>query len=307
MLEHIVVGVDFSPESEVAVAQAMAVARCAGARLTLLHVGAIPDAPLGVPESMAATAAAYTQVVKQHLAEDRNALDELRERLIGQGVEVSHAVYDGFADTGIVEAAKELAADMIVVGTHGRTGLKRFFLGSVAERVVRLAEVPVLVARPGTREPAGGFEKILVPTDFSDSAEQALEVAQALAAEDATIHLLHAWQLPPMSTAYYAPIKAAEDLFADVRKSISASVDQTGEQLVERHIDGGANRTFESVEGAPAHAIQEAIAAHQPDVVVLGSRGRRGVSRFLLGSVAENTVRHAPCSVVVVHGTGAAD
>ncbi|HUH06089.1 MAG TPA: universal stress protein [Kofleriaceae bacterium] len=307
MLNHIVVGVDFSPESEAAVAQAMAVARRAGARLTLLHVGAVPDAPLGVPESMAATAAAYTQVVKQQLAEDRDALEALRERLLGQGVEVFHAVYDGFADTGIVEAAKELEADLIVVGTHGRTGLKRFILGSVAERVVRLASVPVLVARATDAPLAGGYAKLLVPTDFSASAEEALELAQALAAEDATIHLLHAWQLPPMSSASSAPVKAADDLFGEVRRSITNAVDETGEQLVDRHVDGGANLSFESVEGSPAHAIQEAIARHQPDVVVLGSHGRRGVTRLLLGSVAENTVRHAPCSVVVVHGTGAGD
>jgi nucleotide-binding universal stress UspA family protein len=301
MLEHIVVGVDFSPESEVAVAQAMSVARRAGARLTLLHVGAIPDAPLGVPESMAATAAAYTQVVKQHLAEDRSALDALRERLIGQGVEVFHAVYDGFADTGIVEAAEELEADLIVVGTHGRTGIKRFFLGSVAERVVRLAKIPVLVARAADGSSAGGFTNILVPTDFSTSAEAALELAQALAGEDAVIRLIHAWQLPAMSAAYMAPIKAAEDLFSDVRASIQASIEKTGEQIIEGHVDGGANMMFEAEEGAPSHVIQEAIARHQPDVVILGSHGRRGVTRLLLGSVAENTVRHAPCSVVVVH------
>ena len=302
MLSRIVVGVDFSPESDAAVAQAMAIARRSSASLVLLHVGAIPTAPDDLPKTMEATAAAYVDVVTERLDEDRAALEALRERLAGQGVEVSHAVYDGFAETGIVEAAEELHADLIVVGTHGRTGIKRFFLGSVAERAARLARVPILVARPGQRTPAEGLQNILVATDFSASAAGALVLAQALASEGAVIRVLHVWQLPPMSAARAAPPRGTSDPLADLHTSMAASVAQTGAEWVARHAGGGVRLIFEAAEGTPAHVIQEAIATHEPDVVLLGSHGRRAVTRFLLGSVAENTVRYAPCSVVVVHG-----
>lgn len=279
---------------------ALELARHVGAELVLVHVGVIPETPAGVPESMAATVTAYSQVVKDRLAEDRTALQALHEKLSGSGVEVSQAVIDGFPDTGLLDAAREVDGDVIVIGTHGRTGFKRFLLGSVAERVVRLSDRPVLVAR-GTHKPAGGYRKIVVPTDFSEGAREAATMACQLAAGDGIVHLLHTWQLPPMSGAFYAPVKAAEDLFRDVRQTLSKSAAANLETLAGELRTTGTKIEYSSIEGAPAHAIQEWIDANAPDLVVMGSHGRRGVRRFLLGSVAEVTVRHAACSVLVVH------
>jgi len=304
-IKKILVGVDFSPESEAAVRQALNIARHAGAEICLLHVGVIPEGPSGLPDAVAGTASAYTKVVREQLAEDRSALEELRERIAGQGCDVSHMVVDGFADTALVEAAGEIGADLIALGTHGRTGIKRFLLGSVAERVVRLAPCNVLVARAGNEAP-GGYRKILVPTDFSPTAARALDAGLAVAGPEATIDLLHCWQLPPLSGMYYAPVKAVDDVYDEVRKSIRASVDAAAEKLLEERAGSAAKLAFHAVEESPAHGIQEWIEAHQHDLVVTGSHGRRGVRRFLLGSVAESTVRHAPCSVLVVHG-GAAE
>jgi nucleotide-binding universal stress UspA family protein len=298
-IETIVVGVDFSDEAEAAVKQALELARHVGGKLTLLHVGVIPETPTGVPESMSSTATAYSRVVKERLEEDRDELEKLRGRISGQGVDVSHAVMDGFPDTGLVEAAKELGADVIVVGTHGRTGIKRFLLGSVAERVVRLSDSSVLVARSKSSS-SGGYKKVLVPTDFSDTSLRAISAATQLVAKDGEVHLLNCWQLPPMSGAYYAPVKAADDLFREVRETLAATASSKLDKLVEEY-GKDVNMTASELEGAAAHAIQEWIQENEPDLVVTGSHGRRGVRRFLLGSVAEMTVRHSPCSVLVVH------
>jgi nucleotide-binding universal stress UspA family protein len=303
-LKKILVGVDFSPESDAAVKQALNIARHTGAQIVLLHVGVIPEDPSGVPDSMAGTAAAYNKVVKDQLAEDRNQLEVLRERIDGQGCEVSHMVVDGFADTALVDAAGEVGADLIAVGTHGRTGIKRFLLGSVAERVVRLAPCSVLVARPAT-EAAGGYGKILVPTDFSPTADRALDAALTLAAPGAGIDLLHCWQLPPLAGVYYAPVKAVDDVYEGVRKSITESVEAASQELLARHRGADAKLGFHAVEESAAHGIQQWLEDHAYELVVTGSHGRRGVRRFLLGSVAESTVRHAPCSVLVVHGGNA--
>ncbi len=304
-MKKILVGVDFSAGSEVAIKQALRVARHTGAELCLLHVGVIPEQPVGVPDAMATTAAAYTRIVKDKLAEDREALARMRERVSGQGVEVSQALTDGFADTAIVRAATEMHADLIVIGTHGRTGIKRFLLGSIAERVVRLASCNVLVARPGGDD-EGGFHRILVPTDFTEAARRALDLGVKLAAPGAAVDLLHCWQLPALTASTYGPVKSLRDLDEGIRTTLRGQASAAGQRLLAAHEAAGVELAFHEVEAPPTHGIQDWLADHTYDLVVTGSHGRRGVRRFLLGSVAEVTVRHSPCSVLVVHAGEAA-
>lgn len=303
-IKKIVVGIDFSEESDIATRQAMSIARHVGAEVVLLHVGAVLDAPMHLGSSMHASVREWETLMRSELAEDRRRLSELRERLHGQGVEVSHLVRDGFADTGLTEAARELGADLLVVGTHGRTGIKRFFLGSISERVARLSSTAVMVARP-TAHVGGGYRRILVPTDFSEPAARALDTALELAGRDARIDLVHFWQVPVMATTPYAPFKAAEEAMGTMRQAMAEAAEDMGESLRERHARTGVELTFHAIEGEPAHSIQEHLEESDYDLVVMGSHGRRGLRRFLLGSVTEFTVRHAPCSVMVVHGDGA--
>lgn len=298
-VKKILVAVDFSEESLVALSQAMDIARLHGASVTLLHVGAIPDKPVGVPAGMQATVEQYMRMADEYLAEDRRHLEELRERVAGQGVDVSHMIFDGIPDRGIAKAAAELGADLIVTGTHGRTGLKRFFLGSVAERVVRFSQAHVMVARP--TKSAGGYQRILVATDFTDTAERALELALDLAAPGGAIDVLHCWYLPPLSYPHYAPTKSAAELVGSMRTSIVQANRELGDELLANHARDGLQLAFHQVEAAPAQGIQEWLEAHEYNLAVVGSHGRRGPVRFLLGSVAEMTVRHAPCSVLVIH------
>lgn len=300
-IKKILAAVDFSDEADVAVNHAIEVARHTGAHLTLLHVGVVPDQPVGVPATMHTTVAEYLRLAREDLAIDRKRLTEVRERVSGQGVEVSHMVIDGIPDQGIRHAADEVGADMIIMGTHGRTGIKRFFLGSVAERVVRLSKKNVMVTRPGGNA-RGGFHRLLVTTDFAEQADTTLELALALASEGATIDVLHCWHLPPMSYPYYAPTKSASDVVTSLRESVISGTAKLGIELVERHKDASAKVAFHQLEEAPAHGIQRWLEEHEGyDLVVTGSHGRRGPARFLLGSVAEFTVRHSPCSVLVVH------
>jgi K+-sensing histidine kinase KdpD len=124
------------------------------------------------------TPAIYVEQVEEIVKEARAKLDEMRERLIGQGVEVSHVFVNDMADRGIVAVAKETNADLIVVGSHGRTGISRFLIGSIAERVVRHAHCDVLVARGDA--PSGGFKNVLLPVDFSEVSDRAMARAAAV-------------------------------------------------------------------------------------------------------------------------------
>jgi nucleotide-binding universal stress UspA family protein len=285
-MNQILVGVDFSPGSDAAVRQALRIARHTGATVCLAHTSVAPDT-LDLPDE---------RVFSARLDADRSALEELRNRIGGGGVQVSHVVADGFADVALVQLAGDMGADLIVVGTHGRTGLRRFLLGSIAERVVRLAGCPVLVARPGS-DGAGGYPRILLPTDFSEATPGVLETALEVAAPGATIDLLHCWQLPPMPGPTYGPVKAAQELDAETRRSGVAAARAAGMRLIDRYADRGAALSLHVLEDAAAHGIQAWLETHPYDLVVTGSHGRRGVRRFLLGSVAELTVRHSPCSV----------
>ena len=126
--KRIVVGVDFSAESERALKLAMVVARRSGADIELVHAVYMdpPDASLW-------SSPLYAGVVREHEDTVRKKLGSLRELYSGQGVEVSHSILDLHPARALVEVAGERDATMVAVGTHGRTGIKRLFLGSIAE------------------------------------------------------------------------------------------------------------------------------------------------------------------------------
>jgi len=283
--QTIVVGVDLSPSSDVAITQAMSLARRAGARIVLVYAGIVPE-PVGDAD--------YGRALRATFADDRARLEAVRQRLVGQGVEVSHVVINGFPDTALADAGRELGADLITVGSHGRTGLDRFLLGSVAERTVRLASSSVIVCR-GAAADSGGFRRIVVGTDFSSLADAALARALEVAAPDAHIDILHAWQPPP--------IVATESLvdYSDLSADLDASAHQHGRALVERWRARMPTATVKLVIGeAPAQrALVDHAANTHAELVVVGSHGLRGLRRWILGSVAEVVVRHAGCSVLV--------
>ena len=290
----IVVGVDSSARADEAARQALAVARLSGAEIVLVHVGLVPDEIEGLPPSMAGTARAYRQILAGRLAEDRRRLSELRERVSGQGVQVSQAVIDGFADVTLAEAAQRLGADLIVVGTHGRTGLRRILLGSVAERTVRLADISVLVVRGEVV--AGGYRRLVVGTDFSPYSAWALDRAIAIAAPGADVHVVNCWRVPGEIAGHGETVDA---VVGELRRDLAAASDERGRELLRPLLDRAVSVRFESLERSPIDGLVDAAAIDDADLVVVGSHGYRGLRRFVLGSVAEAVVRHAPCSVLV--------
>jgi len=291
----IVAGVDLSPASLVAVGQAMSLARHSGAALVLMMVGPIPDAAEGIPSSMKQAADRMYRVLLERFDVERAQLEALRQRLLGQGVEVSHSMVNGFPDSGLIEGAERVAADLVAVGTHGRTGLRRLLLGSVAEKTVRLASSSVLVARGEATAAEGGFQRIVVGTDFSPLADLAIERSVAVAAPGASIELVHAWHVPSDYTMDGSMALAQVDL----RESLTADAARAGLELCATWKARGVELSFKALEGAERGALCDRADAIGADLIVVGSHGRRGLKRMVLGSVAEATVRHASCSVLV--------
>jgi nucleotide-binding universal stress UspA family protein len=295
-LNKILVAIDFSESSQLALDQAIFVARQRNAELVLLWVeGEGSMAPSGA--AIYGTAVREVNKLLRDLHDEAaSRLDALAQRATAQGVRATPVIETGDPAEVIVEAARHMAADLVVTGTKGITGFKRFVLGSVATKVVRSCQSDVLVARGQARS----FARILVATDFSPASKKALVLALALAAPGAEITLFHAWQYPVGILGWNAMPPAAGPL-VDLRDEMLELGRQQGEAWAAEHQTTGVSLRFHQEQGVPAVLIQEMLETTPHDLVAMGSHGYSGFRRFFLGSVAEATVRHAPCSVVVAH------
>ncbi len=199
----------------------------------------------------------------------------------------------------IVAYAEEHEVDLIVAGTHGRRGLQRLLIGSVAEEVLRTAPCPVLTVR-GEEDvaPAWAVRNILVPIDFSDASLEALRHAKELALTyGAQITLLHAVEEVVYPSAYgVEPANLPGPQVIDrVEKNLA---DLARAEVGYEHVVVQANVGY-----APS-TILDYAEGNEVDLVVIATHGRTGLERMLLGSVAERVVRRAPAPVFVVKSFG---
>lgn len=296
----IVLGTDLSEEAGRAFSHAVHLARRLHGELVLVNA---TEAELAVFDlvghGMAGDAAAYDQV--------RAELDELAGEARGAGVPTVYELIDRPPDPGLAEAASELEADILVVGTHGRTGLDRLIFGSVAERTARLAECDVLVAREPF--PPAGYRRILVPIDFTPSCWRAVALATELVERDGEITLLHCWYMPVF------PVDPAAGRLGGLHGTgeLRARIEQAAAEQLSRWVARASQLEprvavrSELVEARPELGIRDRVDRSPVDLIVMSSHGRRGLRRWILGSVAEVTVRHAACSVLIARAEAVDD
>ena len=259
----------------------------------MVHCVDRPNIPLTFPLFMSER---LDDIIEMGLEKN---LRDLGQPLLSRGFRVSTRVVFDAPASGIVNASSELHADLVVVGAHNRKGAKRFFLGSVSEHVVRHCGCSVWVARP-TGQP-GRPRRILVPTDFSLMADRALDTAASLVADGGEVTLLHCWNLPAAARRSWAKdVDGVGDLTKSLREMFVESAEANGAVRIEPYNDRGFNISFEHMNARPRDGILERLEEGQWDLVVMGSRGRRGLARWFLGSVAAKVARRAPTSVLVV-------
>jgi len=293
---RIAIGIDFSEESDTALAHAAMLGRRTRAHLILIHVLPLP-AHLVEDSSydpLFRASTLTTDLTNRQRVDAGELLQEMAGRCRELGASCEPLLIDDNPSDGLARAAEEVGADLLVLGSHGRSGLKRFLLGSVAERAVRLCRRDALVARgPITAE--NGYRRVVVGTDFSSHAASALQTALAVAAPDATIEVLHCWQTPILPAGLpIAPLRA------DIEKNVAES----GARLVARVAEHGRKVEFSAIEAPPGDGLTRRAAEVGADLIAVGSHGRRGVKRWLLGSVAEVTIRHAHCAILVARQPG---
>ena len=276
MYDRLLFPTDGSDPAAEALEYAVAVAREHGGTLDVLSV--VTDEDGGTDED------GITREAGERAVEAAAA--RARER----GVSVVTAVSPGDPSEVIVDHARAAGAELIVVPTHGQRGLRRRLLGSVTERVINTAPVPVLAINPGS-EPAPGYPPgdVLVPTDGSRGATLAVrDGVELAAATGATLHLLHV-----IETGRLGP-DADSSAETDRADAIVAEAAETATAA------GLEPRTSVVEHGEPARAIREYVEDAGVDLAVVGTQGRTEFSRNVLGGVAAKLVRTAPVPVVWV-------
>jgi nucleotide-binding universal stress UspA family protein len=197
----------------------------------------------------------------------------------------------------IVRTAGSIDAALIVMGTHGRGGIARVLIGSVAEKVVRAAPCPVLTTNGALRASIKGFRRILVPTDFNGPSDAALDCARRLAAGfGGSMHLLHV-----LGDVSASGATGSELFVTEPPEARSIRLTDARDRLKHRITDDDRltlHATSEVIFGAPAQIIVDYAADNQFDLIVMGTHGRTGMAHLLAGSVAERVVRTAGCPVL---------
>jgi nucleotide-binding universal stress UspA family protein len=296
----IVVPLDGSPFAEQAIPVAAAIARAARGKLRLVLVHRLPPPP-NDPE----TAKLYVSVELAVRKSERSYLRSIARRLKESGVQAGALVLDGPAGPTLVEWIRGSAADLVVMTTHGRGALGRAAYGSVADQLVRSLEVPVLLVRPASSDravadPDWMAREIVLGLDGSRTAEAALEPAARLA-RMLQVPLTVVQVIPPLAVAADPPLPFPTGYDARITEVRRREAFDYLEDVAEGLRAEGIAATAAAVIGdSPAGTLLDLGRAERGTLLAVGTRGRGGVKRFMLGSVADKLVRGAEVPVLVV-------
>lgn len=284
MYDEILVPTDGSGAAGTAAETALDLARRFDASIHAITVVELNESPADIEAEVAEE---VTRRGEKTLATLRDQAADVGVSATTQVIETADPVHQTITDY-----AREHDVDLIVMGTHGRTGLNRLVLGSITERTLRTSPMPVLTVHEDVSlDP--DFEAVLVPTDGSDAASVAAGHGVTLAeATDAAMHVVHVVDLTPVSGDF----GSAEAL---------AALEEAGQQAVDDVISRAEDAGVRSVEasvlsGRPARAILDYVEERDIDLIVMGTHGRTGLERYFLGSVAEKIVRVADVPVLTV-------
>ena len=282
---HILAATDFSTRSQRAVRRAGLLARDSGAELTLVHV--VDD---DQPSDLVALESREAQRI---LGEQIGALAELR------GLPSRALVVAGDPFDGILRAASSTAADLIVMGAHRKQLLRDILVGTTIERVIRTGPVPVLMVNREVEQP---YRTALAPVDLSEPSVNAIRTGMALGLSGgARLALVHAFLPLAKGQMFYAGLS---------RETIDGYVADEGlratKELIAFLEANGLDDYGQSMrvdEGAPFEVISKVVEQSSPDVLIMGTHGRTGIVKALLGSVTEEVLRSLDVDILAVPPT----
>jgi nucleotide-binding universal stress UspA family protein len=297
-IRRILCPIDFSDHSRRALDHAIAIARWYESTVTVLYVfSAAPVTAFG-PGPVAFEPIVLTPVDCDQLLADTKAFAEAES---APGITIEALVREGNTAAEILEQAASMKTDLLVIGTHGRSGFERLVLGSVAEKVLRKANCPVLTVpkRLPDAMPVGPvlYKRILCPVDFSECSLQALQYAMSMAQEaDGRLTVLH---------VVAHEFEYDSDIVYDAGMSIRDFLKKREEVLRGRLQDAVAGATGFCVEtlitnGKPWREVLRIAAERQSDLIIMGIQGRGAADLWFFGSTTQHVVRDASCPVLTL-------
>ena len=299
MATQILVPLDGSPLAEQALPCAMALSRGLAAELVLFGAVSIPCDTQEILDKAGVKADALLEQLK---AEAEEHLREVVKQLRDAGLTARHVVHCGPAAEAIVGYAEQMDVRQIVMATHGYTGPNRWTHGSVAERVLQSASVPVLLVRVQEGEPSDlpqpmCCQRILVPLDGSIRAERVLPavtpIAQALGSEVILFQVPIVYVSGWMTGEWFLPVQG---ILATAEQDAQAYLSHVATRLKQQ----GVNASTATEIGVVAESIIEHAEANRVDLIAMCTHGRTGLRRWTLGSVADRVLRAGNIPILLV-------
>lgn len=300
MIRKVLIPLDGSAFSEQALPLGLDLARRADATVVLVRVHQPFFAVVPYAGTIPVDARWEEQIRDQEREELERTAQTLKERA---DVEVEHHLLDGPVADAIERSARAEGADLIVMTTHGRGGLSRAWLGSVADTLVRHSSIPLLLIRPGEskaeRVRPAPLQRILVPLDGSSRAEAILPHAQDLARLTGAELVLIRVVIPRSGLGHAAldPSLPLERLEEEAHGEAVAYLRETADRIGK----AGTPVVFRVVHGDQvALAILDQVGALDADMIAMATRGRGGVARLILGSTADKVLRGTSVPLLII-------
>lgn len=306
-IRRILCPVDLSEYSRHALDHALAMARRYGSAVTILHV--VPTLPAGAHLT---AVEGFPPVAIAPASSDQvlGTLRQFAEVDAADGVSMEVLTRDGDVVREILELATAMPADLLVLGTHGRSGFERLALGSVAEKVLRRAGCPVLSVPPRAPDVSSAtpviYRRILCPVDFSEPAMLALRFASSLAQEaDAHLTVLHVMEygMQEWPDLYDTFMTNTSISLQEFRKECERISRERLELAVPDDVRRYCTVATVLAEGKPYREILRAAADGPSDLIVMGVSGRGALDLMVFGSATQHVVRMAKCPVLTLRGT----
>jgi nucleotide-binding universal stress UspA family protein len=298
-IRRILCPIDFSDFSRRALDHAIAIARWYGATVTALHVfSPTPVAAYG-PDPVVFEPIVLSDADRDHLLAETKAFVRPEG---AQAVTIDAVVREGSPATEILDQATSMNADLLVIGTHGRSGFERLLLGSVAGRVLRRALCPVLTVPRGLQHavPSGPvlFKRIVCAVDFSECSMQALKYALSLAQEaDGCLTVVHV-----LAPDFVGQVGIGEEhvSIAEFQRQQEAQARQLLERAVPQSAANYCMADSMLLRGKPWREILGVASDRQAELIVMGVQGRGAADLLFFGSTTQHVVREATCPVLTL-------